>query len=80
MDGQSSSRTTTSFRDLTENRLRRGVFLSVEELIVAIGEYVDHHNKKPKPIIWTAKASDILEKVSAPAQLFIIHNLHDAPR
>jgi transposase len=51
------------FRDLTENRLRRGVFRSVEELIVAIGEYVDHHNKKPKPFIWTAKASDILEKV-----------------
>lgn len=51
------------FRDLTENRLRRGVFRSVEELIVAIGDYVDHHNKKPKPIIWTAKASDILEKV-----------------
>jgi transposase len=51
------------FRDLTENRLRRGVFRSVEELIVAIGEYVDHHNKKPKPFIWTAKAADILEKV-----------------
>jgi hypothetical protein len=31
--------------------------------IVAIGEYVDHHNKKPKPFIWTAKASAILEKV-----------------
>jgi transposase len=51
------------FRDLTENRLRRGVFRSVEELIVAIADYVDHHNKKPKPFIWTAKASDILEKV-----------------
>jgi transposase len=51
------------FRDLTENRLRRGVFRSVEELIVAIADYIDHHNKKPKPFIWTAKASDILEKV-----------------
>ena len=28
------------FRDLTENRLRRGVFRSVEDLIAAIGEYV----------------------------------------
>jgi hypothetical protein len=52
-----------NIRDLTENRLRQGVFRSVEELIVAIGEYVDHHNKKPKPFVWTAKASDILEKV-----------------
>jgi transposase len=51
------------FRDLTENRLRRGVFRSVEDLITAIFDYVDHHNEKPKPFIWTAKAADILEKV-----------------
>ena len=51
------------FRDLTENRLRRGVFRSVEELIDAINDYIDHHNEKPKPFIWTAKAVDILEKV-----------------
>ena len=51
------------FRDLTENRLRRGVFRSVEELITAIFQYIDHHNENPKPFIWTAKAADILEKV-----------------
>jgi transposase len=51
------------FRDLTQNRLRRGVFRDVEELIMAIGEYIDKHNKRPKPFVWTAKASDILEKV-----------------
>jgi transposase len=51
------------FRDLTEHRLRRGVFRDVVELIAAIDDYVDRHNEKPKPFIWTAKASDILEKV-----------------
>jgi len=51
------------FRDLTENRIRRGIFHDVEELIMAIGDYIDKHNEKPKPFIWTAKASDILEKV-----------------
>jgi transposase len=51
------------FRDLTQNRLRRGVFRDPEELIMAIGDYVDKHNQHPKPFIWTAKASDILEKV-----------------
>ena len=51
------------FRDLTQSRLRRGVFRDVEELIAAIGDYIDHHNRKPKPFIWTAKATDILEKV-----------------
>lgn len=51
------------FRDLTENRLRRGIFRDVEELITAIGAYIDQHNQNPKPFVWTAKASDILEKV-----------------
>ena len=51
------------FRDLTQNRLRRGIFRNVEELMIAIGDYADRHNKNPKPFIWTAKAADILEKV-----------------
>ena len=51
------------FRDLTQNRLRRGVFRDLEELILAIGDYIDLHNENPKPFIWTARASDILEKV-----------------
>ena len=51
------------FRDLTENQLRRGVFHSVEELIAVIDQYIDRHNERPKPFIWTAKAADILEKV-----------------
>jgi len=51
------------FRDLTQNWLRRGVFRDVEELIMAIGDYIDRHNQNPKPFIWTAKATDILEKV-----------------
>ena len=51
------------FRDLTENRLRRGVFRDVEELVMAVEGYIDKHNDAPKPFIWTAKASDILEKV-----------------
>lgn len=51
------------FRDLTEKRLRRGVFRSVTELIEAINYYLDHYNLNPKPFVWTAKATDILEKV-----------------
>ena len=51
------------FRDIPENRLRRGVFTSVPELVAAIDEYVAHHNTKPKPFIWTASARDILQNV-----------------
>jgi hypothetical protein len=28
------------------------------------GDYIDRHNESPKPFIWTAKANDILEKVT----------------
>ena len=52
------------FRDLTDKRIRRGVFQDFEQLIMAIGDYIDKHNANPKPFIWTAKANDILEKVT----------------
>jgi transposase len=51
------------FRDLSTQRLERGVFSNVPELIAAINDYVALHNKNPKPFIWTAKATDILQKV-----------------
>ena len=51
------------FRDITTERLRRGVFTSVPELVVAIDEYIAHHNTNPKPFIWTKSARDILQKV-----------------
>jgi len=51
------------FRDLTTERLRRGVFTSMPELVTAIAEYVTHHNANPKPFIWTKTARDILQKV-----------------
>src|SRR3954462_6371958 len=39
------------FRDLTDKRIRRGVFRDVEELIGAIEHYIDHHNQAPKAFI-----------------------------
>ena len=48
------------FRDITTDRLRRGVFTSVPELEAAIDEYVAHHNSNPKPFIWTKSVSDRL--------------------
>ena len=52
------------FRDLTTNRLKRGIFRDLEELIMAVGHYIDRHNLDPKPFIWTASARDILQKVT----------------
>jgi len=50
------------FRDLTDKRIRRGIFKSVAELIAAIEVYIQHHNSNPKPFVWTAKAEDIIAK------------------
>ena len=52
------------FRDLSENQLRRAAFRSVPELVSTIEQYIEKHNGDPKPFIWTAKASDILAKVT----------------
>jgi transposase len=51
------------FRDITDKRIRRGVFKSVPQLVDAITDYIANHNTNPKPFVWTAKAEDILEKV-----------------
>jgi transposase len=51
------------FRDITANRIRNGVFKSVQQLEQAIRDYIDHHNANPKTFVWTKKAEDILEKV-----------------
>jgi transposase len=51
------------FRDITQQRIRRGVFKSIAQLEQAICDYIAHHNANPKGFVWTAKAEDILEKV-----------------
>jgi transposase len=51
------------FAQITERRIRRGVFRSVEELEAAIEEYLAAHNVDPKPFVWTKDADLILRKV-----------------
>ena len=52
------------FRDITVERIRRGVFHSVDDLKTAIQEYLDQRNNNPKPYHWTAKPEAILAKVN----------------
>ena len=51
------------FREITEKRIRRGVFQSVQSLVTAIMEYLDANNAQPKPFVWTASLQNILSKV-----------------
>jgi transposase len=51
------------FKELTDRRLRRGVFTSVADLTAAITTWAQHWNTDPKPFIWKATAEEIIAKV-----------------
>src|SRR5664280_2059533 len=51
------------FNELTERRLRRGVFTSVPQLIEAIELWAEHWNDDPKPFVWHKQADEIIAKV-----------------
>jgi len=48
---------------ITQERIRRGVFTSLDALETAIREYLDNHNAAPKPFVWTKSADQIPAKV-----------------
>jgi len=52
------------FAELTNKRIRRGVFRSVKELETAIREYIDVHNEDPTPFVWTRTADQILDSIA----------------
>jgi hypothetical protein len=56
------------FALITQERIQRGAFTSVPDLGSAIMDYLEHHNADPKPFVWTAPASAILEKVARAKQ------------
>ena len=62
MTTSATNGTTTLFAAL--DVATRGVFRSVTELKTAIEAYLENTNADPNPFIWTAKAADILEKVT----------------
>ena len=50
------------FAELTTKAVRRGVFVSVPDLIQAIEAFLSAWNEDPKPFIWTAKVEEIMAK------------------
>jgi transposase len=55
------------FQELTDKRLRRGVFTSVADLTAAITEWAEHWNPDAKPFVWKATAEQVITKVRADA-------------
>jgi transposase len=56
------------FAQITNKRIRRGIFRSVKELETAIREYIAIHNEDPKPFVWTKTADEILASMARFAQ------------
>ena len=56
------------FAEITNKRIRRGIFRSVKELEQAIRQYIDVHNEDPKPFVWTRTADQILASIARFAQ------------
>src|ERR1039458_8935969 len=52
------------FAELTNKRLRRNSFLSVDHLVAAIEDFLAAWNENPKPFVWTATVDSIVAKLS----------------
>lgn len=52
------------FREITDKRIRRGIFRSVPELIAAIEDYVNNHKQNPRVFVWTASVESIMAKIA----------------
>ena len=57
------------FGKITDERIRRGVFHSVLDLIAAIDDYIAEHNRAPRPFVWVQTADAILAKLAPIAKL-----------
>ncbi len=51
------------FAQLTNRRLRRGSFCSLDHLRAAITLWAEEWNRNPTPFRWTARPDDIISKL-----------------
>ena len=52
------------FAELTNKRIRRDSFRSVDDLVAAIEEFLAVWNENPKPFVWTATVDSIVAKLA----------------
>jgi transposase len=52
------------FAELTNKRIRRDSFFSVNDLVTAIHEFLAAWNANPKPFVWTATVDSIVAKLA----------------
>jgi hypothetical protein len=50
------------FGIITRQAIRRGTFTSIGDLVRVIRTFIDAHNERCEPFLWTKTADDILSK------------------
>jgi transposase len=50
------------FAEITRQRIRRGIFKSLDDLKAAIIDWVERWNAEPRPFVWTAKPGTLVAK------------------
>ena len=55
------------FSILQRKQIKRGVFISVKDLIEKIEAFIEHYNEKPNPFKWVKTAQEIIAKAKKPA-------------
>jgi transposase len=58
------------FALLTDKKIRRGIYRSVNALRADIASFISRHNAEPKPFRWTKSADDILTSI----ERFCVYN------
>jgi len=61
------------FSELSSRQLKRLAVNSVDQLIRAITNYIDHRNEDPRPFVWTASPKSILAKVNKAKDTLATH-------
>lgn len=57
----------TWFSILQRKQIKRGVFISVKDLIEKIEAFIEQYNKNPNPFKWVKDAQEIISKAKKPA-------------
>jgi hypothetical protein len=50
------------FREITDKRIRRGIFKGAADLVASIKDYPENHNQNPQVFVWSVPAEQILTK------------------
>lgn len=65
------------FALLTDKKIRRGIYRSVNALRADIAAFIERHNVNPKPFRWTKSADDILASIERFCRYNTPANAHD---